>query len=115
VADAAKEAGVRALVGEVLYDFPSPNYGPIEKGLEYTATLIERWQGDALIRVAVEPHALYTCSPQVLARCRDLAETQGVPLGIHLSENKSEVEEISKKYGRRPVAHLMSWGCYLPI
>jgi 5-methylthioadenosine/S-adenosylhomocysteine deaminase len=34
VADAAKEAGMKTLVGEVLYDFPSPNYGPIEKGLE---------------------------------------------------------------------------------
>jgi 5-methylthioadenosine/S-adenosylhomocysteine deaminase len=110
VADAAKEAGIRALVGEVLYDFPSPNYGPIEKGLEYTESLINRWQGDNLIRVAVEPHALYTCSPQVLARCRDLAESHGAPLGIHLSENQSEIEEVSKRYGRRPVAHLDNLG-----
>ena len=36
VARAAKESGMRCLVGEVLYDFPSPNYGPIEKGFEYT-------------------------------------------------------------------------------
>jgi len=110
VADAAKEAGIRALVGEVLYDFPSPNYGPIEKGLKYTEALINRWQGDSLIRVAVEPHALYTCSPEILARCRDLAESQGVPLGIHLAENQSEVAEVSQKYGRRPVAHLNELG-----
>jgi 5-methylthioadenosine/S-adenosylhomocysteine deaminase len=110
VAEAAKEAGMRALVGEVLYDFPSPNYGPIEKGLEYTEALIRRWRGDALIRVAVEPHALYTCSPALLARCRDLAEKYGVPLGIHLSENQSEVEEILKKYGCRPPAHLERLG-----
>ena len=31
VARAAKQAGVRTVVGEVLYDFDSPNYGPIEK------------------------------------------------------------------------------------
>jgi len=110
VADAAKEAGMRALVGEVLYDFPSPNYGPIEKGLEYAEALIKRWQGDPLIRVAVEPHALYTCSPHLLARCRDLAERHGAFLGTHLSENKSEVDEISKRYGCRPVAHLENLG-----
>ncbi len=40
VAQAAKEAGMRALVGEVLYDFSSPNYGPLEKGLEFTESLI---------------------------------------------------------------------------
>ena len=32
VAEAAHAAGIRAVVGEVLYDFPSPNYGPIENG-----------------------------------------------------------------------------------
>ena len=34
-AKVAKEAGMRCLVGEVLYDFHSPNYGAIEKGFEY--------------------------------------------------------------------------------
>jgi 5-methylthioadenosine/S-adenosylhomocysteine deaminase len=31
VARAAKAAGMRAVVGEVLYDFTSPNYGPSKK------------------------------------------------------------------------------------
>jgi 5-methylthioadenosine/S-adenosylhomocysteine deaminase len=78
--------------------------------LEYAEALIKRWQGDPLIRVAVEPHALYTCSPHLLARCRDLAERHGAFLGTHLSENKSEVDEISKRYGCRPVAHLENLG-----
>ncbi len=43
-AAAAGQAGMRCLVGEVLYDFPSPNYGTIEKGFEYTESLIERWK-----------------------------------------------------------------------
>ena len=110
VAEAAKAAGVRALVGEVLYDFPSPNYGPIESGLAYTESLIHQWQGDPLVRIAVEPHALYTCSPPVLKLCHELAERCDVPLIMHVSENEAEVEEILKRYGRRPVAHLESLG-----
>jgi len=32
VAQAAFQSGLRCLVGEVLYDFPSPNYGDLENG-----------------------------------------------------------------------------------
>jgi 5-methylthioadenosine/S-adenosylhomocysteine deaminase len=114
VAEAAKTAGVRALVGEVLYDFPSPNYGSIENGLEFTESLIRQWQGDPLVSIAVEPHTLYTCSPSVLKRCSELAERLDVPLITHLSENDAEVDEILKRYGCRPVAHLESLGMLSP-
>jgi 5-methylthioadenosine/S-adenosylhomocysteine deaminase len=114
VAEAAKAAGMRALVGEVLYDFPSPHYGPIERGLEFTESLIQQWQGDPLVRIAVEPHAPYTCSPAVLRRCFELAERRNVPLVMHVSENKAEVKEILKRYGCRPVAHLESLGMLSP-
>ncbi len=108
VAQAAKEAGMRALVGEVIYDFPSPHYGPPDKGLEFTERLIRDWQGDSLVRIAVEPHALYTCSPDLLRRCRELSDRYGVPWIIHLAETQSELEEVSKKYGTTPVKHLQN-------
>jgi 5-methylthioadenosine/S-adenosylhomocysteine deaminase len=109
-AEAAKKAGLRALVGEVLYDFPSPAYGNIENGLKHTEALIERWQDDPLVSVAVEPHALYTCSPDLLGKCHEISARRDVPLVIHLSENQAEVEQILNMYGRRPVAHLDALG-----
>jgi len=112
VAHAAKQAGMRAVVGEVLYDFPSPHYGPIEKGLEFTESLIQDWGKDPLITVAVEPHAIYTCSPNLLKRCRQMADRYGVLLIIHLSETQSEIEEVYKKYGKRSVDHLENLGLF---
>ena len=94
VAEAARRVGMRALVGEVLYDFPSPNYGPIENGLRFTESLIQEWREDPLIRIAVEPHAIYTCSPELLKQCHALAMNHGVPLITHLSENEAEVQEM---------------------
>ncbi|MHC1725137.1 MAG: amidohydrolase [Syntrophobacteraceae bacterium] len=114
VAEAAKAAGMRALVGEVLYDFPSPCYGPVESGLKHTESLIDRWRGDPLIRIAVEPHALYTCSPDLLRKCGEISEKHGVPLVIHLSETEAEVEQIVERYGKRPVAHLYGLGLLGP-
>lgn len=114
VAEAAKAAGIRALVGEVLYDFPSPHYGPIENGLRFTESLIEEWRSDPLVRIAIEPHALYTCSPHLLQQCQAISERHGVPLITHLSENEAEVKEIQARYGVRPIAHLENLGILGP-
>ena len=39
-ARAAKSAGIRCLVGEVLFDFPSPNFKTTAEGIAYTKILI---------------------------------------------------------------------------
>jgi 5-methylthioadenosine/S-adenosylhomocysteine deaminase len=106
VAQAAHEAGMRCLVGEVLYDFPSPNYGPVDEGLKYTESLIRNWQGHPLVSIAVEPHAIYTCSPDLLARANELSKRYAVPLIIHVAESASEIEEVKRKYGKKPFEHL---------
>ncbi len=114
VARAARKAGIRAVVGEVLYDFDSPNYGPIEKGFEYTQRLIDTWQADPLISIAVEPHSTYLCAPELLKRAFKLTQSFSLPLVIHLSESKSEVQQIKERYGRTPVEHLAELGILAP-
>jgi 5-methylthioadenosine/S-adenosylhomocysteine deaminase len=114
VAEAAREAGMRCVVGEVLYDFPSPNYGPVEEGLKYTESLIKKWQGHPLVSIAVEPHAVYTCSPDLLIRANAMSKRYEVPLIIHIAESASEIEEVRKKYGKKPFEHLESLGVLGP-
>ncbi len=110
VARAAREAGMRALVGEVLYDFPSPNYGPLEKGFEYTRNLIRLYRDDPLISVAVEPHTPFTCAPELLLRAKGLADEFRVPLIIHLAETRTEEDQIRDRYGVSPTQHLARLG-----
>jgi len=114
VARAAKEAGMRSLVGEVLYDFDSPNYGKMENGLKYTEDLINKWQDDPLVSIAVEPHSLFTCSPELLSRTNELALKYNVPLIIHVAETRIEIDEVNKRYGKGPVEHLKSLGLLGP-
>lgn len=110
VARAAHEAGIRALVGEVLYDFPSPNYGSPDQGLAFTKDLIRSWEDDPLVSVAVEPHGAYTCSPDLLRACNEVAEEYQVPMIIHLSESEDEVAQVKERYGSSPVMHLEKLG-----
>ncbi|MBW1959547.1 MAG: amidohydrolase, partial [Deltaproteobacteria bacterium] len=114
VAKAARKTGIRSLVGEVLYDFPSPNYGPVEKGLEYTESLLQKWANDPIVSIAVEPHSLFTCSPKLLTASNELALKYKVPLIIHVAETLTEVSEIKEKYGKTPVQHLNSLGLLGP-
>ncbi|MFH1626154.1 MAG: amidohydrolase [Pseudomonadota bacterium] len=102
-AKAAKLAGIRAVVGEVLFDFPSPNVKSHKEGLEYTEWLINKWIGDPLITPAVEPHAVYTCCPEFLVDTKELSDKYSVPLIIHLSESEREVREVKERYGKSPV------------
>lgn len=114
VAQAAKATGMRALVGEVLFDFDSPNYGPIDQGFVYTENLLQKWANDPLVSIAVEPHSPYLCAPDLLKKAADLAIKYNAPLVIHLSETQNEVSQIKEKYGKTPVAHLAELGILSP-
>jgi 5-methylthioadenosine/S-adenosylhomocysteine deaminase len=114
VARAAGDAGMRAVVGEVLYDFDSPNYGPIAQGFEYTRKLIDTWQNHPRVNIAVEPHSAYLCAPELLQEAFDLAQDFKLPLVIHLAESKSEVAQIEERFDRTPVEHLAELGLLAP-
>jgi len=114
VARAAAETGIRAVVGEVLYDFPSPNYGPPAAGLKFSEKLCRTWRGHPRLRVAIQPHAVYTCSPKLLQECGDLADKFDTRLIIHLSETHREVSDCQARYGVTPVAHLDRLGLLSP-
>ncbi len=107
---AAKEAGMRCLVGEVLFDFPSPNVKTPEEGLSYTRMLLEKWKDDPLVNIIVEPHALYTCSPSLLSDAKKLADEFNVPIGVHLLENKEERDQLKDKFGKDAVSFLKDIG-----
>jgi 5-methylthioadenosine/S-adenosylhomocysteine deaminase len=109
-AQAAKHAGIRCLLGEVLFDFPSPNFKTSQEGLDYTEKLIRKWSDDPLVNILVEPHALYTCSPTLLKDSKKLADRYHVPLAVHLLENKSEAKQLKQKLGKRAVQFLSEIG-----
>jgi 5-methylthioadenosine/S-adenosylhomocysteine deaminase len=109
-ARAAKEAGIRCLLGEVLFDFPSPNVKTPAEGLDYTRMLIEKWADDPLVNILVEPHALYTCSPDLLKDAKALADQYNVPIATHLLENRGEQAQLRELFGVKATHFLKDIG-----
>jgi 5-methylthioadenosine/S-adenosylhomocysteine deaminase len=110
VARAVEEAGMRA----------SLSYGIIELGdskrreseLRAGEKLVKERNGTAKGRITTMfgPHAAYTCSPECLMKVKELAKKYKVGIHTHISETQEEVEQITEKYGKRPVEHLDAIG-----
>lgn len=110
VARATQESGMRAWIGEVLYDFPSPNYGELSAGFQYVEEIFSLYENHPLISITVDPHAVYTCSPDLLKDLKSMAEKHDALYIIHLSENDEEVSGTKERYGTSPVLHLENLG-----
>ncbi|HSB90046.1 MAG TPA: amidohydrolase family protein [Anaerolineales bacterium] len=99
VAAATAEAGLRALCAQTVLKFPTPDAASYEDSLASARDFIGRWRGHPLIVPSVAPHAPYTCTPEILRSCTDLAIEFDVPLHTHLSETAQEVEQWRETYG----------------
>jgi len=102
VAEATAEAGMRAFCAQTVLRFPSPDAESFEDGLALARSFIQRWKGHPLIVPGPAPHAPYTCTPEILRACAELASEFDVPLHIHLSETLQEVDE-SRRVNGMPV------------
>jgi len=109
-ARAALQSGMRGLLAQGILDFPTPDSPSPHESIKRIKSFIRDYSGSDLIKPAIFAHTVYTCSPPLLQECRSLADRYGVPLITHLSETRSEVQEVMKKYGRRPLDHLENIG-----
>lgn len=98
VAQAVAEAGMRALCSQTVLKTPSPDAASYEDSLAASRDFIARWKGHPLVVPSVAPHAPYTCTPDILRACAELAVEYDVPLHIHLSETLQEVEDSREEH-----------------
>ncbi|HEU5161521.1 MAG TPA: amidohydrolase family protein, partial [Thermoanaerobaculia bacterium] len=110
LAEEARAAGLRGVLGETLIDFPAPDNKTWEDAIRYARAYAAQFKGDPLITPALAPHAPFTVSKEHLLEVRRLATELGVPILIHVSETKDEVRQVEQKQGDRPVAYLDSIG-----
>ena len=99
VAQTASDIGLRAVCSQTVMKFPTPDAHSYEESLEYSKNFIKKFKDHPLIVPSIAPHAPYTCPPEILKACTDIALEFDIPLHIHISETKEEVEEMRKENG----------------
>jgi len=103
---AARDAGIRAVVGLILLDFPTAYAQSPEEYLDKGLRLHDDWRHDPLITTAFAPHAPYSVSDEPLRKLRTLNSELNLPLHMHVHETAHEVEEQLARTGQRPLARL---------
>lgn len=112
--EALKEIPLRATLG---YGFADRGlYAPITdyswKTINNFGDLVAQHHKtrDDTLRLALSPHAVYSCGEEMWRLVREVADAHQVPIHTHLSEGMQEVEYCLENYGLRPVQWLHSLG-----
>jgi 5-methylthioadenosine/S-adenosylhomocysteine deaminase len=110
IAEETAKAGVRAVLGETVIDFPVADNKTNAEAMAYVERFVQKWKGHDLIVPAIAPHAPYTVSEEHLKAARAFSDRTGAPVVTHISETKREVDDSVKAKGASPVDYLSRIG-----
>ncbi|MGF1644962.1 MAG: TRZ/ATZ family hydrolase [Thiotrichales bacterium] len=108
------ESGMRAMVGLVVLDFPTPWAQHADEYLRRGLELRDHLKGTARVYTALAPHAPYTVSDAPLRRIAVLANELDLPVHMHVHETAHEIEESEQRHGVRPLTRLDRLGLVGP-
>jgi len=109
-AQAFLDAGMRASVGLIAFEFPSAYASDAEDYLAKGLALRDRLGNHPLLSFCMAPHAPYTVSDRTFRRIATLAEELDLPVHMHLHETAGEVQESLAAHGKRPLERLEALG-----
>ncbi len=111
---AAVECGMRAALGIVLIEFPTPYASDAQDYLRKGLAARDSLKSESLLSFCMAPHAPYTVSDDSFAQVVTLAEQLDLPIHVHLHETTGEIDEHLKKHGVRPLERMQRLGLLSP-
>lgn len=105
--EAIENTGLRALVAWSITD------DSIRDKVERTREYAKKYNvPGSRIKVITSPHAPYSCNPDTIKLCVNLAKELNTSLHIHLSETLDEEETIRERYNKRGTEYLNDLGVF---
>lgn len=114
VARALDESGLRGVICHGMID--NGDEEKRKKEIRETERIIEKCHNTSQgrVKVALGPHAPYTCSEELLRWSRDKADEEGLQIHMHVSETEGEVQNMLESTQKRPFEYLDSLGILGP-
>ena len=107
-------AGMRALLGMPVLDFPTPYAADADAYLTRGLAARDAFRHVPLLSFALAPHAPYTVSDATWARIVMYARQLDLPIQTHLAETRAEVDDALATTGATPLARLDRLGATGP-
>ncbi len=108
--DAAREVvietGIRAALGLIFVDFPTPWARSPEEYFDKNLALLDRHPADDRVRWLLAPHAPYSVSDGMFARIAEIARDRNLRVHVHLHETEIEIHESLDRHRERPLVRL---------
>jgi 5-methylthioadenosine/S-adenosylhomocysteine deaminase len=110
VAKAVEKAGIKAVLAQGIIEAGNKERG--EKMFKENVDFAKKYHkyADGRVTTHLGPHAVYTCSPELLMKVREAASALDVGIHIHLAESKEMAKEIKEQYGFSEVELLENLG-----
>jgi 5-methylthioadenosine/S-adenosylhomocysteine deaminase len=113
-AEAVHQARMRAVLGIIVVDFPSPYAADADDYLAKGLKLRDALRDDPRISFTIAPHAPYTVSDKTFEKALTFADELALPIHIHLHETIDEIREGVEHHGVRPLQRLHRLGLLSP-
>ncbi|MFF3648290.1 amidohydrolase family protein [Streptomyces sp. NPDC002181] len=110
VASAARDAGIRCVLGLVCDDAATGDASVLDAAGEHLA----RYEGDPLVHASLAVSVPEAATDPTLRGTASLAAEAGATVQIHVNEHLAGVERSLVRHGRRPLEHLHHIGALGP-
>ena len=108
------ETGMRAMLGLVVLEFPTPYAADPDGYLQAGLRVRDAYKHEPRLAFALAPHAPYTVGDAALAKIVMFAQELDLPIETHLAETADEVAQSESRYGLTPLARLHGLGATGP-
>jgi len=113
-ARAALQAGIRAALGIIALEFPTPYAADADDYLAKGLAARDALGEEPLLSFCMAPHAPYTVSDRTFKKVVTIAEELDLPIHLHLHETRHEIDESIAQFKARPLERLAVLGMLGP-
>ena len=113
-ARAYEAAGMRAMLGLPVLDFPTPYAADADAYLQAGLAARDAWRHAPRLAFSLAPHAPYTVSDATWEKIVVLSRELDLPIQTHLQETRAELDDALRDIGATPLARLDRLGATGP-